>query len=442
MGNQTHRPNSSSSGKGSFQRLDKAVEALETRRLLSISVVSGVLTVDLSSKTNEHTVIVSVDSQTGDYRVEDNGRIHEFPQAGIDSVDVLGPTVSSKLRINATFPTLDSDNAIKGGAGNNTLIGSKGGNTIIFGGEGNNSITARGTSNVVNGGAGNNTLVGGAGNDTLQADGAGDDLIMCTSGNNVAFGGSGNDTLVAGTGNDTLSGKGGNNLIIGGSGNSSLKAGSGGSTILGGTGSSTLVGGAGDDFLAAGETDMLLTAGETLPAASGLDLLEGFNGNDTLIGVAASDTLSGGNGANEFDAPTGATFTDFNAAQGDFQPSNETVAGTAATDITVKLRIKIHGSLVAIPNTAGSVADGTSEAEVTSLSGNSALIQFRSATAKQAFTLGTFFQQWGISFSSSGIGQFVGGPDGTLSMTVNGVPNTDFNNYVVQNDDVIVIKYN
>jgi Ca2+-binding RTX toxin-like protein len=436
------RPGGPFSGELSLGRIIAAVEALETRRLLSFSVVNGVLTVDLSTKFNAHTVVVDVDTATNEYRVTDNGRSHEFAQTGIDSVDVLGSQGPDSVEVDATFPTLMSDNAIKGGSSNDTLIGSPGGNTIFSGGEGDDSIQARGMSNIVSGGDGNDTIVGGAGNDTLLGeDGA--DSITTGTGNDVVDGGNGPDTLVATTGDDTLSGKNGRDLLIGGNGNSLLKGGAGGDTILGGLGSNSLIGGQGADVLAAGNTDSL-TVGVTADVVitpDGQDSLEGDNGNDTLIGVAATDTLSGGNGANEFDAPTGATLSDFNSAQGDFQPSGRTFTGTPATDITIRLRIKIQGSVLTIPSTAGSVTSGSSIAEVTSRSGNSALVEFRGDTAMEPFTLAAFFQQWGISFSGNGLAQFITGPAGAVSMTVNGQPNVDFNNYVVKNNDNIVIQY-
>src|SRR6202034_562435 len=111
-----------------------------------------------------------------------------------------------------------------------------------------------------------------------------------------------------------------------------------------------------------------------LPA--GHDSLDGGAGSDTLLAGSTADSLSGGAGGNEFLATTGATLTDFNAAQGDFQPSQRVYSGATRTDIKIKLTINVNGSPIAIPMSAGNYGSGsnTSIAEVTGESGATATV--------------------------------------------------------------------
>lgn len=55
--------------------------------------------------------------------------------------------------------------------------------------------------------------------------------------------------------------------------------------------------------------------------------------------------------------------------------------------------------------------------------------------------LGVFFGIWGKPFSSQQIFDSITGAGGTVSMTVNGQPNTDFEKYVIHDKDVIEIRY-
>ena len=56
------------------------------------------------------------------------------------------------------------------------------------------------------------------------------------------------------------------------------------------------------------------------------------------------------------------------------------------------------------------------------------------------FTLGDFFDIWGEQFTSSCVLDSCI-ESGTLTMTVNGVPNAEFRNHILTDDDDIVITY-
>ena len=59
----------------------------------------------------------------------------------------------------------------------------------------------------------------------------------------------------------------------------------------------------------------------------------------------------------------------------------------------------------------------------------------------ETLTLGYFFKVWGKNFNSSCIFEYCNGENGTLTMTVNGKPNQEFDNYVMHDKDEIVIEY-
>ncbi|QCI12535.1 heme peroxidase [Pseudomonas putida] len=153
------------------------------------------------------------------------------------------------------------DNAILGGAGNDTLNGA-GGNDALTGNAGNDTL---------NGDAGNDQLLGGLGTDTL-AGGGGDDNLDGGTGDDALNGGAGTDTLQGGIGNDSLDGDVGNDQLLGGDGND---------TLFGGVGLDTLQGGNGNDFL---------------NGAAGNDSVTGGAGNDTLVASDGNDIFLFGAG--------------------------------------------------------------------------------------------------------------------------------------------------
>ena len=60
---------------------------------------------------------------------------------------------------------------------------------------------------------------------------------------------------------------------------------------------------------------------------------------------------------------------------------------------------------------------------------------------KDHVTLKAFFEVWGKTFNSAQIFDYKNGSDGTVKMTVNGQPNTEFENYQVKDKDQIEIRY-
>lgn len=60
---------------------------------------------------------------------------------------------------------------------------------------------------------------------------------------------------------------------------------------------------------------------------------------------------------------------------------------------------------------------------------------------KSQLKLGNFFKLWGKPFNSTQIFDSKNGTDGKVTMTVNGAPNTEFDNYQIKEKDKIEIRY-
>lgn len=209
------------------------------------------------------------------------------PSAAIESLTFNGGPKNDEIDLSgltdAAFPILTSVK-IKGGAGNDRIVGSLRSDSID-GGSGNDTLT---------GGLGDDTLIGNAGKDLLvesaDADltltdttltgGLGDDRLLTienasltggdgglafdasefTRGPVTLTGGAGNDTLTGGSKNDAITGRDGDDVLAGGGGND---------TLLGGFGNDDLSGDAGKDLLIGGFDD---------------DVIDGGSGRDTAAG--------------------------------------------------------------------------------------------------------------------------------------------------------------
>lgn len=60
---------------------------------------------------------------------------------------------------------------------------------------------------------------------------------------------------------------------------------------------------------------------------------------------------------------------------------------------------------------------------------------------QQDMKLGEFFKTWNQAFSATTLMGQQNGVEGTVKMTVNGQPNSEFENYYVKDKDVIDIRY-
>ena len=222
-------------------------EALEDRRLLSASLLSGVLTI--KGSVNADSIVLSL--KDGDSRrlsVDINGVKQSFMISALDRVVVYGNLGPDLLKVDNLFGTVPLGVVLKGGDGNDLLIG---GNFM-------------------------DELLGGLGDDELRG-GLGNDILNGEEGFDHLLGSLGNDLLIGGLGNDILEGSTGNDILKGGFGDDLLKGGAGMDHLLGEDGLDRLLGELGDDWLEGGLGD------DDLDGGDGFDKLIGGLGNDDFI---------------------------------------------------------------------------------------------------------------------------------------------------------------
>jgi Ca2+-binding RTX toxin-like protein/protocatechuate 3,4-dioxygenase beta subunit len=239
--------------------------------------------------------------------------------SGNDNIDLSAVTASTsrpEIPIPLTTPGLFT--YVYGGAGNDTIIGSKTANNgYLFGDDGNDIIT---------GGAGSDNIEGGAGNDTIDG-AAGNDYITPGTGADSLDGGDGFDYLIidnsTGTGNtaiaytDAVNGgtiTGGVNdgttfkkfefySLTLGSGNDSLNltAVTSGVTLHGGDGNDTVIGSATANY-----NYLYGDAGnDSIIGGAGIDIIYDGAGNDTVNAGGGDDSLRLGTGADSIDGGAG-----------------------------------------------------------------------------------------------------------------------------------------
>lgn len=265
------------------------------------------------------------------------------------SVIISGPTWGiydlknkpNEYIITGAGATLDDQpDYIDGGAGDDSILGSRGGDYVnggddkdvikglagadmLYGGTGNDFIEGDGTikpgylettatelhgNDLLDGGAGNDTLVGQGGNDMLFGGDNDDTLWGDSTEENFPVDEHDDDTLDGGTGNDQIIGGGKDDLAYGGAGNDKLwgddeddrlaVSAHGDDTLDGGIGDDQLIGGGRDDLLI-GDMGMDSLWGDdssdNVPeSAHGKDTLQGGQGNDELVGGGDADELFGG----------------------------------------------------------------------------------------------------------------------------------------------------
>jgi len=111
--------------------------------------------------------------------------------------------------------------------------------------------------------------------------------------------------------------------------------------------------------------------------------------------------------------------------------------GSLAMHIHVRLSITVNGQPVDIPANVGVDATCTRPVHTHDDTGE---IHIESPVV-YPFTLGDFFTVWGKPFDNTQIMTYKVDLAHSLRMAVNGIPNNQFQNYVLQDGDVIQITY-
>jgi len=371
-------------------------ESLECRRLLSTASLSGstlkIIGDDLGVGPNngdDRLLITRNNSGTDRYVVRLNGVVQQFNVSAVSSI----------------------------------RISTRGGNDEIVISDESGTISAR------------RLVTAGNGDDTVLSTGGGSDTLRGSSGNDTIEGGAGDDTIEGNGGRDTLFGGADNDRLFGGRGNDSLRGGSSADSLYGDAGNDVLLGQSGNDILAGDGEDTLEFQGDpSAPAIVGNDVLDGGADQDTLLAHVGADTLTGGTSTDLFDA-RGDDDVLVDRASDEIVPSEAVFNGVAFGNFTIKLRIIIDGENVAIPAGAGEFPGGTSFAVAEDGDGT---IRFRDLTARN-FTLGEFFQAWGVTFNSSHIGRFPETSSRQIRMTIDGIANTQLGNARVRFGNEVVI---
>ncbi|MFN7305277.1 MAG: beta strand repeat-containing protein, partial [Alphaproteobacteria bacterium] len=283
---------------------------------------------------------------------------------GNDSIDGRGGSedivdYQSNSSAQAISVNLAAGRAGDGFGGTDTLVGIE----QVRGGSGNDTIIGDGGDNLVRGNSGSDSLDGGAGFDIADYSNntSGQAISVNLTAGRASDGLGGTDTLVGieyirgGSGNDTIIGDGGDNLVRGNSGSDSLDGDAGfdiadysnntsGQAIsvnltagrandgLGGTdtlsGIENVWGGAGNDTIIGGD------GADSLWGNSGDDTLVGGNGADTLDGGSGNDTITGGDGSDRIFGGTGSDSIDAGAGTSDIVSFNHTSAQAVSATIS------------------------------------------------------------------------------------------------------------
>jgi Ca2+-binding RTX toxin-like protein len=227
---------------------------------------------------------------------------------------------------------------IDGDAGNDVLAG-EAGNDVLRGLAGDDTLVGGPGSDTLNGGLGNDTYVFGAASDRI-VDAGGIDRITSTITRSLAPFGAIEDLLLAGAGqingignalNNDITGNVRANILDGRAGADALIGGAGNDTVLGGIGNDTLTGGLGKDTMTGGTgaDDFRFNGIAEIGIGATRDRITDFAHLVDDIDLRAIDAngSAGGNGAFEFLARKGATFTD---TRGELRWFQINAAGTAS----------------------------------------------------------------------------------------------------------------
>ena len=221
------------------------IEILEIRRLLSVSLENGVLTVLGTPAADRIVVYYSRTFERQEYVVSGTAGSGRFPAAdvrvvavrsgaGNDSVDLATAEVVFPAAIGFFGPVL-VPSRVDGGLGDDLIYGGAS-RDIIFAGFGNDRVFGTDGDDWLDGGWGDDVLSGGDGNDYVLG-GLGSDLVTGSAGDDRLNGGPGDDHVGA---RDGMPGspdiETGNDLLVGGPGEDWLAGGPGADRIIGGTG--------------------------------------------------------------------------------------------------------------------------------------------------------------------------------------------------------------
>jgi Ca2+-binding RTX toxin-like protein len=164
----------------SASRFSPRLEQLDSRSLMSASLVNGVLTIG-GTAGSESITVWKPDANTVQVNISSTGEAKRFAAADVNSIDLRAGggndliTVGLGLTCNTTLRGGNGSDTITGGGGGDTVLGSWG-NDRIRGRSGNDDLRGEWGSDDIRGGQGDDSLDGGSGRDGCNG-GDGDDDV-------------------------------------------------------------------------------------------------------------------------------------------------------------------------------------------------------------------------------------------------------------------------
>jgi hypothetical protein len=160
--------------------VNAAFETLENRRLLSVSISNGVLSIT-GTGVADSIVVKYIAGNTGELRVKGLGAGQIFSDAGISKIMINGGGGDDHITLSDVSGVLAIPARIHGGSGNVDLTGSSFGHDTLIGGGGIDIVQGSGNGNVIRAGTGSaDTLIGGGADEIVQ--GPGDNLVSTNDG--------------------------------------------------------------------------------------------------------------------------------------------------------------------------------------------------------------------------------------------------------------------
>lgn len=186
-------------------------QALESRRLYSVTVQGSVLVVDGTSAGENMYAAWKTTSTGFTVRINDGTSVNDYPWT------------SSSPWTSVVFNAKNGNDTINGAAyiadftttyvaQRPLTLNGEAGTDLVQGSRANDVLTGGSSSDTITGNQGDDILIGGEGNDSLVGEAGFDDLYGET-GNDILQGGSGNDYLEGGAGYDQMDGGVDNDVI-------------------------------------------------------------------------------------------------------------------------------------------------------------------------------------------------------------------------------------
>lgn len=185
-------------------------ESLESRRLLSVTLVEGELRIVGTHKADS--ISLSIHSRYPNHiTVTFNGYMRRFALVDVEKINIQAGQGDDLVQIDQGKTRLNQPTRLYGSGGRDTIIGGQGkdriyggdGDDRIYGGNSRDIIYGQGGADIIDGQQGYDAIDGGAGNDTLTG-GSGLDRLLGQEGDDTIYAKDGDvDEVNGGPGVDT-----------------------------------------------------------------------------------------------------------------------------------------------------------------------------------------------------------------------------------------------